>query len=315
MPNRSFTSMIPPDIPVPEPPEWDWIKKAGTGCFVVVMLLIIGFIFIDFSFDISGHPLDFNVKEPALPPPEKIEVSKVRGSAENVKNVLEQTVLITPARKCRIRNNNNGTDKNAANSNTVVPFLYKWDTGRGKKDTEPPFPLHLFADGLPVEWDAKFGKTVFFAAVKLPPGLHRLHTSVHEIEVFVENKTSSEQQKTQPIRYSGWKEFRFHSGTDDASRCDECHKHKENTDEVLAGKNCFAPVVEWKGGQYCADCHKNFNFQETHKHTVEVYKDCRKCHSVHGTMSGEEHLLRDSLAFFLFSARNLGRRRNVISGG
>ncbi|MCL2744153.1 MAG: hypothetical protein FWE67_09900 [Planctomycetaceae bacterium] len=296
MSNRPFTPLIPPGVPIPDPPEYEWLRKFIAGFFGVVLLLIIVFISFDIFIDVSEHLPGLGNKAPVTPQ-EQTENDIIKETVENVKSVLEQTVLISPVKQCRIKCRKDGV--------AVVPFLCKWDTERGKREKEPPVTLRLFTDGMPVEWDAQFGKTVFFAAVELPPGHHILSTAVHDIDVFVEDgdfimdkkddddETLLKRQLAQTAGYTGLPQFQYHTGVDDIARCGECHQDNAAGD-IPVGKNRFAPIGEWKGGQSCIDCHTELkiNFRAAHKRPLDVYNDCRKCHSVHGAV--HPFLFRDS---------------------
>lgn len=235
----------------------------------VVIVLFIGFIVFEFSMDMLGKPLDFGEE----PPPEVLdpfpEEKRVYVDADEI---LSQFALLSPLDRCTIQD-----------GRTTV--LCTWTPPSDGKMNEPPLELILYVDDFPVPWTMQFGNNTWLANLKLKPGRHRINaSSTVEAEFYVQYPDHTETPK-------GWTVMHVHPDVDDPERCGECHERIRKPDD-LVHRGRGISLGAWKGASSCLVCHPDSEFEATHQHPLEPLRDCRRCHTVHGTNASEKSLLK-----------------------
>lgn len=272
-----YASFIMPDSPIPDPPQFEWIARVVAIISSILISCIIIFIVVEFVFDASGHPLEFGDQPDLTEPPPP---AKTVNPEEEIKNIVQQSVLLSPGNKVLIKGNK-------------ITYLCTWSNKLGKRIKEPPFPLKLFIDEDYAPWTMRYGDNTWLATVELSPGIHRLRTLVHEVEIFVDEEPGKEIPASEKKRIRDWKTFKLHKDIEQPDQCSACHALHES--EIVLEKKGYGPMIgEWKGNLSCVSCHHEEDFQKTHGHDLKTFQDCRQCHVVHGTASGENSLLRVS---------------------
>lgn len=275
--------MIPPQLPIPDPPQWAWIVWIFGVIFCVVMLCVIGFVVFEYTMDNLGTPLEFG----EVPPEEMAPLRVAKEPVQDLENILTQYVLLSPADRSRIKGGK-------------LEFLCSWSCRRGKQIAHPPFALKLMIDELYVPWEIRYGDNTWFARIDLEPGRHKLRTVVQEIEIFVEPEDS---RHAKPIKNTilgaddyetkRWNYFISHEGLGDPTRCMDCHDWEE-TPGSFPRPGREHTIGKWRGWKSCMVCHSIGDFEKQHSHSLKTFEDCSRCHAVHGIASGERSLLRAS---------------------
>ncbi len=274
-----YTSFIPGGSPIPEPPPPKWIGIVFSVFVSILLTMLIGFIFFEFSMDLIGKPLEF-AKNGSEEFEEKDNSSRER--MNTLQEVVSQFRLLSPLPRSVVPGGDVGND--AAEREVVV--LCTWEAPENSKraSTMPLASLSLYVDDVLQPWDVQFGQNTWMARCRLQPGLHVIRTPVFEVPFFVEGDVKAPKD---------WKKMRSHAIAEDSKRCGDCHFMIDRPgDMVRTGRDLT--VGPWKGGDACMSCHEMETFKRGHLHDPATYGDCRLCHAIHGTTEDEKPLLKAS---------------------
>lgn len=270
---NNFASIIPPDQPIPEPPEMKWVATLIAIACSLAIVSVIAFIAVEFTMDMIGRPLQFG----EMPCPDEVVESAPKDYRNvDIDQILSEFRLLSPIHRSRIPGGR-------------VCVLCTWHPGLKEKDRKPPVPLRLYVDEFLVPWDVQFGSNTWIARLDLSSGPHQLRTSVFDADVFVDDSSASSREDA----LKDWPEFRSHPEIDDITRCDNCHYRIERPDDVVR-RGYDRTIGPWKGSASCLTCHPAAEFERTHRHRFAPQEDCRLCHEPHGTTIAEKSLLRDT---------------------
>lgn len=264
-----LASIIPPSNPIPDPPEPKVLAMIAAIIASIAILLFIGFVVFEFFMDLFGTPLDF--AEP--PPPGLIDpFPENKHLPLDADEILSRYTLLSPLDRCTI-----------LGDRTVV--LCTWNPPPGGKISEPPLELILYVDDFPVPWTMQFGNNTWIANLELEPGRHRISaSSALEADFYVQYPGHIETPK-------GWTVMHAHPDVDDPARCDDCHERIQKPDD-LVHRGRGISLGAWKGVSSCRTCHADADLESIHQHPVEPLRDCRRCHTIHGTNASEKSLLK-----------------------
>lgn len=276
---NDFASIIPPGLPIPDPPEPKILALVLTVLGATILVLLIVFIAVESVLDMTGTPLH---RQETLPPSEEIVVEPSRVGEQAARGALDaasEFTLLSPLPQSCIRSSR-------------ISVLCTWNPDGGdstfhRRSEEPPFPLTLWVNDFYVPWDVQFGQNTWLANLKLPPGIHRLRTLAFEIDFYVDDSTDSAQLVD--CRRRGI--LKSHENVDNHGLCSQCHSRIERPDDMIRrGKE--ATIGPWLGASSCLNCHSVKNLEQQHAHPLGPLEDCRRCHAVHGTIEPHAGLLK-----------------------
>jgi len=184
----------PPDTPTDTTPLPPMVKAIALGFstfMTLALLAFIGFIAVEFTADMVGHPLF--VTQPA---PTEEELSPIgQDTDEELKSPFE---LITPKHQTLMRG-------------PEVVVIYTVREGV----TNLP---ELKVNGVQHHWTTQFGNNTWFALLHLPVGQHHLRAGEAEADFFVSTSdVAAHLTET-------WRRHAPHPGTNDVDRCIDCHE-------------------------------------------------------------------------------------------
>ncbi len=257
-----FTSIIPPDIPIPEPP--DPIKLIGAAVSVFLSILFVSFIlflFVDFSLEQLGKPIRSTVS--SSPEFEDHEPPR-RKRVFTAEELLSQFRFVTPLDRVWINGNH-------------LTVLCRW-TSPDPDIESPPVQPQLLIDETLVPWTVCFGPDVWLANVVMRSGEHHLRILGKDFNVFFHKAKPKGSADTEKL----WKQLIVHEGTDDPNRCDECHVMIEGKADVVR-KGRGLTVGPLRPFETCFDCHEPAKVDRRHAKLPEPpSQNCSSCHRLHG---------------------------------
>jgi hypothetical protein len=256
---NQFSNFIPPNQPIPEPPE---PKIVASICGIVLSFLfgsLICFVVVDFFLDMAGSPIRF---EESVPPLEDVVEPMIRNPV-SVNELSSQFRLISPKDHSRI-------------VGPEVVVLCKWRPPAGSRRGLPLLHFDLWVDDLLVPWGVQYGSDTWFVRLKLGAGKHRLRTVAFETEIFVEPSDIPAEMKGP----ADWMLLTPHPDINSVNRCGDCHEIIAKTDDLLI-RGHARTVGIWKGQDSCFGCHQIPDFEQQHRDVTQPMNDCRDCHTLH----------------------------------
>ncbi|MCP4639820.1 MAG: hypothetical protein GY851_05280 [bacterium] len=128
----------------------------------------------------------------------------------------------------------------------------------------------LLVDGNPASWDPVAPPNLV-AKLTLTPGLHTLRVGETDMKCFVSSGKEGEKRpdkwpvlKHHPVDDKGW------------LTCSQCHRVDQVDDRQRVGRLKDLSKT-------CTSCHTKIQFEKTHKHEFKPYRECDRCHGVHGS--------------------------------
>ncbi|GHT23128.1 hypothetical protein FACS189419_06650 [Planctomycetales bacterium] len=252
----SYTSIILPDLPTPDPEFPPWF----TWAFSIVMVFLFGsfilFIGIESVMSLTGQPLFFGQPTPMTaekePEPQDIPVEKL------VRNFH----LVTPPDKSRIA----GQD---------VTLLVKWKP-ENPSERVPFTSFNVWVDDFLIIWDMKFGNDTWLAKVPLMQGKHQIRSIAFESEFFLESLPD----KTKQPGPADWTFFKPHPDTDKPEKCGDCHQIAAKPTDVKTSRQSLTVGI-WKGIESCRECHPQNKTAAKHENVPPPITHCSQCHTMH----------------------------------
>ena len=228
-------------------------------------LALVGFIVflcIEFVLEQVGQPIRQE------PPPVTVsnffneEQPPSRKRIFTIEEIQSQFRIVTPPNFAQIEGN-------------WITVLCRW-TPPGPEYEEPPVQPPLFADELMIPWTMQFGSGTWFARIAAESGEHRLQILDQDITVYVHDQGTSPRGK-----------LVLHEGTDDPTRCGECHTVIESKN-VIVHKSRSLAIGPLLPSEACFVCHDTEAVQRQHSKLVEMPGDnCAACHQLHGERARE----------------------------
>jgi hypothetical protein len=267
--NQHFTSIIPEDIPIPEPPHLQYIGLI-VSCFMSFFFFIfILFVVFESSLDMLGFPFQFATKQETVYKEEDFSEDGIHSEPEilSPQEIVSRFHLLSPFPETSVFEED-------------VIILCTWRMPRGRFQTLPFVATDLKVDNLPLSWDEYFGDNTWFIHLTLTPGPHQISLPFLETTIFVEN---SEHSAPPPQN-----RFTMHKTINDPSQCGSCHELYDLSN-VIVRKGHNLAIGNWKGNDSCLKCHSNEQFQKSHR--IDLQKtNCNDCHAVHGTVNSRKLL-------------------------
>ena len=245
------TSFVPPDFIPPLPPVVKVIMLAFSALMTLALIALIGFIIVEFTADMAGHPLGFirldQMREESL---------FAEQDEEGLKSPFE---LITPKHQTQM----------------FGPEIVVIYTVRSMPTATPD----LRVNDVPYPWEVQYGDNTWFARLQLPEGSHYLRAGEAEAEFVVVSADSTDSTHL-------LSEFWYHDphpGTNEINRCADCHEMSDqmtNLAEIPRG----GTIGIWKGVSSCYVCHDEEKHTITHRSILPMTGQqprCVRCHAIH----------------------------------
>lgn len=274
-----ITSFLSPDDPIPDPPEFKYLSLIVGGIFALLAIGFILFLLVEFTMDLSGNPIQFEEKPFVLDIDQEGQetVPAQKTHKDIAENALKQFVLLSPLSGTRVLKED-------------AHVLCTWDDRRGDQTKSPSLSPELYVDDLLVPWEMRFGSNTWLARLDLLPGLHRIRTTVSESLIYVEDP----QKRDMPDMPKDWKLMKMHPTVSDPLRCGDCHERVDNPSD-LVGRGRDLTIMPWQDHESCLACHPIPQWKATHRHPLQPLHDCRQCHAIHGSGTGEKSLLHSPM--------------------
>ena len=264
-----YTSLIPPNAPILEPP--DPVKVIGAVVTVIVSLslvAIIVFLIAEFLTD-PGGGTPIQARLPSMEteddPNDENNLS-LRKPFPTAEEIQSQFRIVTPPNLARIEGR-------------WITVLCRWVPPKGSNEREPPVIPHLFCDNLLIPWTMTFGNDVWFARIKVSrTGKHHLRVLSQDLIVHVDDSGVENIRQGEKPR----KPLIIHEGTDDPKRCGECHVIVESTSVPIHQRRGLT-IGPLHPSEACFACHQPETVRERHSKLPEpAGNDCASCHRLHG---------------------------------
>ena len=238
------------DVPPPQlPPVAKGIVFVFTILITLALLAFIGFIAVEFTAEIVGHPLNFGRSVPmegALPTEQERERA-LKGPFE----------LMTPKDQSQIWGPEVVVIYTVRKTPTVVPDLWI-------NDVQYP-------------WEVQYGENTWFARLQLPAGRYHLQAGEAVADFVVETPNSVQRAP------GHWLLNIPHIGANEVDKCNKCHEMTESSISLsMPGQD--RAIDTWKGALGCFACHDAEKHATDHRFVLpSTDRDlrCIRCHTIH----------------------------------
>jgi len=234
----------------PLPPAAKAVIFAFSILITFALIVFVGFMAIEFTAEMAGHPIRFAEQDPA----EGLPLLTEQDTDGKMKDPFE---LITPKNQTLLQG-----------PEVVVIYTVR---------TVPPPSPALRINDVPYPWEIQYGNNTWFARLQLQAGRHYLQAGEADAEFFVEMPDSTQHLSELWLRHQP------HRDTDKVGRCIVCH-------EMPGGSNNFlllwqaGTIGAWKGTSSCFACHDEEKYTSDHRFILpRTDRDlrCVRCHTIH----------------------------------
>ena len=268
-----YTSLIPPDVTIPEPPDPVRIVLAVVTLLVSLSLVtVIVFLIVEFLTDPEGRtPIQARRLPSAATDDDYPEEnnSLPRKPLPSVDEILSQFHIVTPPSHARIEGR-------------WITVICRWTPPKGSNEKDPPVIPPLYCNNLPVQWNMTFGNDVWFAHFEVEEvGEHHLTLLSQDLIVYVDDSEEGNFRHTE----KKWKPLISHEGTNAPNRCTECHVMIEGKNDLVR-KSRDLTIGPMRPSEACFACHQPETVKRRHSLLTELPgDDCASCHRLHGQSS------------------------------
>ena len=250
----SNSSPVPPDI---MPPVAKVLALIFSTFMTLTLLAFIGFIVVEFTADMAGHPLWTKAPDSM----EEDWFSTEQDTEEESKSPFE---LIAPKHQTQM----------------LGPEVVVIYTVRTSSAVSPD----LRVNDIQYSWDMQYGSNTWFARLQLPEGLHNLRAGEAEAELFVTVPDST--HYLQDHLPELWQRHHPHPDTNKIDRCAGCHEISGISGSLtdLLATPRSRTVGAWKGVASCFACHEEEEHKTVHRFVLPMTDRthrCVRCHSIH----------------------------------
>ena len=270
-----YTSFIPPDVPIPGPP--DPLKIVGTVVSALVcvsLVTLIAFLIVEFLTDPEGGtPIQARLPQSVDSPPDENDPPPHK-SLPSIEEILSQFRVVTPPNHAEIEGR-------------WITAICRWTPPKGSNDDVPPVTPQLFCDNLLIPWTMTFGNDAWFTRFKVEEaGEHLLTILSQDLSVYVNGSIGENLHSAGET----WKPLILHDGTDEPTRCGECHIMIEGKNDLVR-KSRGLTIGPLRPSEACFVCHQPGAVKERHSILTEPPgDDCAHCHRLHGEQVQSERV-------------------------